>query len=367
VKVLTVCGDALVEPLAEQPDVEQFALVSPQNVDRLGRLERVKKTFPYRAATKLHPPTIFNVRRAIQEVRPDVVHAFFSRPLAHVLLATTGMRDAPPIVSFRAIATPPSRFDPADRISYLHRRVDAHACEAWASARGLLAAGVPRERCFVSYRYSDCPKQSPGRAGLEPWDVPPDAFVVASRGSFRPVKGADVLIRAAIECSDLRDIYWLLIGPIRDKRLATMVREPRIRDRVRCLGYQEAGRELISGADLFAMASWSEGIPTALLEAMWQGVCPVVTAAGGMPEVVVHGQSGLVVSKGDHRALSAAIRSLHQNRDRLLAYGQAARRRMERDFTPAAFASRVMDIYRRVLKQGSGYSGFRSQEGSKAA
>ena len=290
---------------------------------------------------KCAPSWILKVRRVIRDVQPDIVHAFHSRPLAHAVLATSGMKNPPAIVSFRMIATPPARLDPANQITFLSSKITAHACEAEASARGLMAAGIPMQRCHVIHNYVTPIERCPGRAALQPWGIPSDAFVVGVV--------AAILLKAAAECGDLSNVHWVLIGSVRDKQILRLAEHGRIRDRVHFLGFQSNASELISGADLFVLPSRSEGIPRALLEAMSQSVCPVVSNAGGMPEAVRHETDGLVVPREDVTALAAAIRRLYHDDSLRQSFAKSACHRMRTVFTPEQMCWRTLLLYERVL------------------
>ena len=100
---------------------------------------------------------------------------------------------------------------------------------------------------------------------------------------------------------------------------------------------------------MFVMPSRREALCRALLEAMSQGVCPIVSDAGGMKEVVRHGRDGLVVPREDAEALAAAIRALYEDRSRLEAYAASAQRRCTEEFCPKKMAERTLKLYHRVV------------------
>jgi glycosyltransferase involved in cell wall biosynthesis len=318
----------------------------------------------YSGGAKFSPRAAREVRQLIRTHRPDVVHAFYGRALAHVNLATTGLAVRPKIVSFRGITSPLSRLDPGDWLSYRHPHVDAHACESDAVRDALVASGIPADRCWTTYNcfYALSPwkrievrgpaVRTPRHAMLGQFDIPAVAFVVGTVATMRPVKGIDLLLRAAIECADLHDTYWLLVGPVTDPLVSQLAADPRISPRVRLVGYRADAAELASSMDVFVMPSRAESLCQALLEAMAQGVCPVVSDAGGMKEVVRHEQDGLVVPRENVSALAAAIRRLRA--DGLLAarLAASAQARIADQCTAERMAERTLAIYRQVLSAG---------------
>ena len=184
---------------------------------------------------------------------------------------------------------------------------------------------------------------------LDEFDIPAGAFVVGTVATMRPVKGIDLLLRAAIECAGLADVYWLLVGPVVDERVNELAADPRISPRVRLVGRREDAAELTSGMDVFVMPSRAEALCQALLEAMTQGAAPVVSDAGGMKEVVRHEVDGLVVPREDVPALAAAIRRLHADRPLVAQLAASAQARVAAEFTAERMADRTLGIYRRVL------------------
>lgn len=106
--------------------------------------------------------------------------------------------------------------------------------------------------------------------------------------------------------------------------------------------------ELLMNAGIFALPSYSEGLPMALLEAMSCGVSVIATPVGGIPEIVENDHNGLLVPPGDIASLVVALRALlgdAQLRERL---GNAARATIERSYSIDAHTSRLLDAYRRV-------------------
>jgi glycosyltransferase involved in cell wall biosynthesis len=119
-----------------------------------------------------------------------------------------------------------------------------------------------------------------------------------------------------------------------------------LQDRVELLGTRTDIPELLAGADVFALASDSEGLPMSVLEAMAAGLPVVASAVGGIPEVVRDGETGALVPPRDSAALASAIGRIVADpelRDRL---GEAGRRRVEREFSLERFEREHLELYR---------------------
>jgi glycosyltransferase involved in cell wall biosynthesis len=112
----------------------------------------------------------------------------------------------------------------------------------------------------------------------------------------------------------------------------------------------ERKAELLAGAACFALPSYREGFPLALLEAMVAGVPVVASAVGGVPEVVLDDQHALLVPPRDVAALASALGLMLDDRKLAARLADAAKRRALAEYTPDVLAKRIGDLYREVLQ-----------------
>lgn len=118
-------------------------------------------------------------------------------------------------------------------------------------------------------------------------------------------------------------------------------------DRVLLLGYRDDAVRVMSCYDVFVLASYYEGLPVAVMEALALGLPVVATRVGGVPEMITSGDEGVLVPSRDAPALAAAIESVACDPARRAAMGRAAARRAEHyDITGAV--RRMEEIYRQV-------------------
>jgi len=145
------------------------------------------------------------------------------------------------------------------------------------------------------------------------------------------------------------DLHVLLVGdgPLRGA-LTAMIAGLQGRARVHLAGNRGDVSDLLAASDLFVLPSLWEGLPMALLEAMASGLPAVVTRVSGTAEVVVDGESGLLVPAGDIERLRAAIGMVLGDPDRARRMGRAARERVERSYSARAQAVRHSELYRRA-------------------
>jgi glycosyltransferase involved in cell wall biosynthesis len=120
------------------------------------------------------------------------------------------------------------------------------------------------------------------------------------------------------------------------------------RERVHLLGVRSDIPDLLAGGDIFALASDWEGLPLSVIEAMAAGLPVVATRVGGVPEIVEHGKTGLLVPPQNQRALADALRTLAADPSRRREMGAAGRARST-CFSVNAMVAAYADLFERLL------------------
>ncbi|MCE3018266.1 MAG: glycosyltransferase family 4 protein [Pirellula sp.] len=302
---------------------------------------------------KLNLRAIQQLRDIIRTFRPDVIHAFTTFTLAWSLFATSRMarsQKRPSIVSFRGITRPLKRWDPSDWMSFKHPRVSWHACESEAVQQSMLRSGCDANRCNVVYNCATPAAPCESRDAIRAqWRLSKDDFVVGTVAMIRPVKGLDILLDSAIRLDNSR-MRWVIIGSGNDPATDELARHPKVAKDLRMLGKINSAANYLHAFDLFVMPSRSEGLCRSLIEAMEQGLPSVVSDAGGMKELIRHGQDGLVVPKENPEALANAIQRLYEDEPLRKSMGQSARARAAELCSATVFTDRLEAIYQRVVE-----------------
>jgi glycosyltransferase involved in cell wall biosynthesis len=136
-------------------------------------------------------------------------------------------------------------------------------------------------------------------------------------------------------------------GELREP-LERQIKAHNLEKHVLLAGFRADVLSLCKTIDLFAMSSITEGLGSALLEAMACRKAVVGTTAGGIPEAVVPGQTGLLVPPRDDGALADAIVALLKDPERRSRYGETGRRRVEEQFSEERLVEGVLGAYERV-------------------
>ncbi|MBX7138927.1 MAG: glycosyltransferase [Oligoflexia bacterium] len=288
-----------------------------------------------------------SLRLLLKTRQYDLVHSFSARALSNALLASIGI--AVKQVAYRGTMGHLNKLDPTSWFSFLNPRLDRISCVSEAVRRYMISQGIPSHKAATIYKGHDL-----GWYDVPPYDltvlgIPPGAEVISCTANMRPVKGVDLLIEAFGALGEHSRAHLLLIGEVRDDRIKKLIRESPAKDRIHTPGYRNDAAQLVRASQIGVMASRErEGLPKAVIETMALGVPPIVTAVGGMPELVEDQVSGLVVPPNDIGALSNALRSLLENPTKRALLGAAARLRIAEKFRIESTVQKTLELYQEV-------------------
>lgn len=300
------------------------------------------------------------VRRMASEIRCrgiELLHAhqytpFFYAALGKVLsgrnpalVLTEHGRHYPDIVSRARWAS--NRF-------VLRRLADAVTGVCQFSLRGLCESdGFAADRARVIENgidvdaYLPAPDRSALRAKLE---LDPGRLYVANIARHHPVKDQASLIEGFRDVAEARpDVDLLMVGdgPLRGE-LESRVAALRLGSRVRFLGVRDDVPDLLRAVDAFALTSLSEAASLTLMEAMASGLPVVVTEVGGNPELVRDGIEGLLVPRGDRRAIGTALLRILDDPSLASTMGAAGRARAATCYRLDQAVENYLGLFREV-------------------
>ncbi len=192
------------------------------------------------------------------------------------------------------------------------------------------------------------PETDPGRrqAARAALGVLDDGPVVGCVGTFKPGKGQERVVRIMTTVREQIPDAWLAFvgdGPER-AGVERLVAEAGL-DRVRFLGTVPDARRLYDGFDVLLSASDAEGLPNVVLEAAAAGRPIVASAAGGTPEIVIDGETGLLASVGDEDGLGRALLAVLDDPALAERLGRSARAHVARAFGLDRFVAETAALY----------------------
>lgn len=314
------------------------ALGSPVHVIPLPSLRR-----PGRALLR----TLGDLRCLVTTTAAALIHANGSRAMAYAGVA--GRLTRRPVIWHVRIA---ERDPLLDRV--LGRLADRVIVVSEAVARRFPRGLAPRLRVIHNgvdlARFASRPPSAGLRREL---GVPDGAPAVVSVGRFVAVKGYAHLLDAAAELEAERPgVHWILVGDGELRRtLEAQARRLGLAGRVHFTGWRDDVPELMALGDLFVLPSLGEAFGRVLIEAMAMAKAVVATDAGGMPEIVLDGETGLLVPPGQPKPLAGAVLALLNDSTRAERLGAAGRRRAHADFSLARHAAAVQALYDELLSE----------------
>jgi glycosyltransferase involved in cell wall biosynthesis len=289
----------------------------------------------------------------LQRMRPDLVHAN-SLSTARSTGPTLAELGVPSIGHMRDIVKL-SRQAVEDINRHRQLVAVSEATRAFHAAQGIDA-----EKCAAIHNGVDLatfwPRPATGYLHAE-LGIPTGAPLVATVGQIGLRKGTDVALAAVRR---VPGVHWLVVGARTsekeesqefERRLHEASREKDLAGRVHFLGQREDVLQLLPECRLLLHTARQEPLGRILLETAACGVPVVATDVGGTREIFPDDASGAILVKADEpQATAEAIGALVENDDRRRAVGAAGRARAEAAFDVRIAASRLIDLYRRVLK-----------------
>ena len=218
----------------------------------------------------------------------------------------------------------------------------------------LLACGVPATQVSTVRSAVDFEtfQITPDRARfLERFGLPDNARVMGMVAQLIERKGHGVALAAVQSLlGAYPDLHLLIMGrgPLEaEVREAIMARG--LAERVHMAGFINDLPSVLPNLYGVLHPAFTEGLGVALLQAASAGVPAIASRAGGMPEAVLDGDTGLLTAPGDIDAVAGAIRTLLDNPTRAQEMGKRGRARMRREFSIAAMAQGNLEVYEQVM------------------
>jgi glycosyltransferase involved in cell wall biosynthesis len=180
----------------------------------------------------------------------------------------------------------------------------------------------------------------------------PHAVLITHVGRFVEVKNHALLVNAFARVRSTAPTYLLLVGGGELKDVVRQqVEQLHLSERVRFLGVRADVPDILNASDIFVLSSKWEGNPMSVQEAMASGLPVVSTAVGGVPELVQHGQTGLLVPSEDAAALAHALQTLIDHPEQRKQMGEAARRHACTHFDIRQTVRQYEEIYEQILRR----------------
>lgn len=313
-----------------------------------------------------HPPYSLALSVAMHDTARkeglDLIHVHYAIPHATSAWVAREMlaheRDLPIVTTLHGtditlVGLHPS-FRPITRFSIL-RSQGLTAVSEFLKEETVRDFEVPAERIDVIPNFIDTDVWRPGKEPCHRSTLAPGGEkIVMHISNFRPVKRVEDVVEVFARICRRVDARLVFIGdgPERPRAL-DRAEELGVRPRILFLGKHASVDELLACADLFLLPSENESFGLAALEAMACGAPVVASDAGGIPEVVTHGETGYLYPPGSVEEMAEAGTEILTDPRLWTRLSEAGRQMAVERFSAASVVPRYERLYERVLA-GSG-------------
>lgn len=336
---------------------QRAALVAHPDGELLKRAQEGLDLIPLTPRSEMDLAAGWRLARLIRRLSPDVIHAHDPHGVAMAGMALSfgaasrwnERRRAPALVAARRVdfhlkANSFSRWK--------YRQVDAFIAASEAIRQMLIGDGVEPRRAMTVHEGIDVDHIDavPAVDVHEALWLPHHAPLIGNVAALVPHKGQRYFIEAAhLVVQKVPDARFVILGEgeLRE-HLEHLVREHNLEKHVLLPGFRTDVIGCIKGFDFFVMSSVTEGLGTSLLDAMACRKAIVATKAGGIPEVVDEGRTGLLVEPRDAQALAAAMLRLIQDAGLRGRMADAGYSRVRDRFTVDRMVAATTTVYRRL-------------------
>jgi L-malate glycosyltransferase len=309
---------------------------------------------PLAPVNEIDLATAWKLSKIIRQWRPEIVHAHDPHAVS---MASLALSFAAPDPRPTTIASRRVDFHLQSHAfsQWKYRQVDGFIAASQAIKQILVSDGIPAGRIEVVHDGIDVEKiqhRPVIDVHAEYW-LPHGVPVIVNVGALVGHKGQKYLIEAMpLVLREVPDAHLVIFGE-GDLRapLEKQIKQLSLARRVLLPGFREDVMSLMKSADLFVMPSVTEGLGSAVLDAMAMGHAVVGTRAGGIPEAIVPGQTGLLVEPADAKALAGAIVRLLKNADLRKQFGAAARARVAEHFGVDRLVEGTLAAYQRFASR----------------
>ena len=330
------------------------ALVAHPNGELRKRAAEGLELVPLAPRGEVDLSAAWRFSRVLKRLRPDVVHAHDPHGVAMAALglsigAAAAHGHSPALIASRRVDF---HLKGNSLSRWKYRQVDRFIAASEAIRQMLIADGIDGERVITVHEGIDVDHVTavpPVNLHEALW-LPHGAPIVGNVAALVPHKGQRYLIEAApLVLKQVPEAKFVILGEgeLRE-HLEHLIREHHLEKHVLMPGFRTDVLGCIKSFDVFVLSSVTEGLGTSLLDAMACARPIVGTTAGGIPEVVDAGRTGLLVEPRDASALAAAIVRLLNDGALRSSMGAAGLARVRERFTLERTLAATAEVYERV-------------------
>lgn len=301
---------------------------------------------------KFDKQEIKTIREVLINEDIHLVHLFNSKAIINGIKASKGLPVK--VVLYRGFTGNVHWYDPSAYFKYLHPRVDKVFCNSKGVEENLQKQFLfSKNKAITIYKGHNVNwyNKYQSISIREDLGISDDSFLLINVSNNRKMKGIPYLLKAMNQLPNNLPIHLLLVGKNMDNKInMEIIDSGNKKDRVHIMGFRSDALTLTKSCDVLVFPSISgEGMPKAVIEAMALEIPPIVTDIPGNNELVVNGESGIIVPPQNPEEFSKAIIRLFKDRDQCNTLGKRARQRITNHFSLEQSIQKTKELYESLV------------------
>lgn len=303
----------------------------------------------YRRGMALNPLTAYRLYKVCQRFKPDVMHVHDAHAHTTAYLSAVLWGNTSPLVVSRRVDFPIGSGLLSKR-KYNHKNIKAIVCVSEAIKQVMLPDIINKDKLVVVHSGIDTdrfPYNAPTGKLKEKIGIAEGLRIIGNTSALAPHKDYFIFVDTArLILKERNDVHFVIIGtgPLENEIKEYIASEGLSRN-FTLMGFRNDVPELLPDFDIFLITSKTEGLGTSVLDAFACHVPVVATNAGGIGEMVVHEQTGLLADVQDAHRLAQHCINLLNNTEMQAKLTEAAALKLSM-FTKARTAEKTLNVYR---------------------
>ncbi|MDX2370574.1 MAG: glycosyltransferase family 4 protein [Colwellia sp.] len=290
--------------------------VIPEQLERFNKAG--VKVIPHKITKKICLNSIKIIRQELTLHSYDVVYACCSKTIPNAAFACIGINVQ--LIVYRGTSGGMYRTDLSNYLCMLHPRINGVVCVSSVVTKNVkdkVRTSI-KNNIKTIYKGHDLAWYQDSPIDLTKLGSSEEYFNVLCIGSNRPHKGLMVMLDAAKQLTNIKELRIILVGKDFDcEPYQSQIINSGMADRILQPGFRNDVPQIAASCDVLVLPSEREGLPRAVLESLANGTPVISSANEGAMEIIVDGENGFIVPIGDAKAIADKIRMLHQDPQKL--------------------------------------------------
>jgi L-malate glycosyltransferase len=301
------------------------------------------------------PINLFRLVRYIRKNQINIIDAHTAK--AHTLaLNISAFLPQLKIVVHRRVDNVPKKNYFTKR-KYFHPRISQFTAISKYIEQVLINYGIKPEKISVARSavsgeaYAKLDRDECRTKWLEKFRLPKNQILIGNASALSVQKGHQTLLKAASELQKTVINFTVLIagdGKLKGE-LEQLTRDLKLTEKVKFVGFIQNVPEFLSALDILAVPSNNEGLGTVILDGILAGCALVGSNVGGIPEIIIHNETGLLEEVGDYKMLAQNLADLIENPGKTQNLKMNAQNRVLKEFGLQSMVQENLKIYQGIL------------------